>query len=59
MAGVLIRLEPGDVLADVGVRSPQSPPPDSVERSLTVKPQAVTLVDAGSNPVAQPNTACP
>lgn len=59
MAGVLIRLEPGDVLTDVGVRSPQSPPPGSVERSLTVKSQAVILVYAGSNPVAHPNTACP
>jgi len=53
--GVLIRFEPGDVLTGVGVRSPQSPPTHSVELSLTAKPQDVTLVDTGSNPVAQPN----
>ena len=53
--GVLIRFEPGDVLTGVGVRSPQSPPKFYVELSLTAKPQDVTLVDTGSNPVAQPN----
>ncbi len=59
-AGVLIRFEPGDVLTGVGVRSPQSPPTHHVELSLTAKPQDVTLVDAGSNPVAQPTlvSAC-
>lgn len=57
-AGVLIRFEPGDVLTGVGVRSPQSPPMHNVELSLTAKPQDVTLVDTGSNPVAQPNI-CP
>ncbi len=46
--------QPGDVLTGVGVRSSQSPPTNIVELSLTAKPQDVTLVDAGSNPVAQP-----
>lgn len=53
-AGVLIRFEPGDVLTGVGVRSSQSPPANNVELSLTAKPQDVTLVDTGSNPVVQP-----
>ena len=52
--GVLIRFEPGDVLMDVGVRSPQSPPPHYGERSLTAKPQVVILVDIGSSPFVHP-----
>ena len=54
---MLIRFEPGDALRGVGVRSPQSPPMLNVELSLTAKPQDVTLVDTGSNPVAQPTHA--
>ena len=53
--GVLIRFEPGDVLTDVGVRSPQSPPTNNGEYSLTAKPQTVNLADIGSSPIIHPN----
>ena len=53
--GVLIRFEPGDVYTDVGVRSPQSPPMNNGECSLTAKPQTVNLADIGSSPIIHPS----